>query len=104
MSTPASLPNVVHALRRFVASELLFEPDPEKLAPDASLSALGVLDSTSILELIDFIEAEFDVIISLDAITSQTFDTLNNITETVMAHLSSRPTASTAGSASTDSP
>jgi len=91
-------------IARFVAAELLFEPDPEKLAPDASLSALGVLDSTSILELIDFIEAEFDVIISLDAITSDTFDTLNNITETLMAHLSSRPTVSTAGSASTDSP
>ena len=104
MSNTLPRPDVFHALRRFVTSELLFEADPEKLAPDASLSAAGVLDSTTILELIDFIEAEFDVVISLETIKSETFSTLNSITETVMAHLNSRPTASTEASASPDSP
>jgi acyl carrier protein len=87
MSQTLERPDVVRILRAFIAAELLFDPDPEKLAPDSSLSALGVLDSTSILELIDFIENEFAVVIPLDAVTSDTFDTLNNITESVMARL-----------------
>lgn len=104
MHQPLDRQRVASALRAFIATELMFEPDPDNLATDASLSALGVLDSTSVLELLAFIEVELHVAIALDAITSETFDSLDNITGLVMAHLSSHPTADTAGSASSDSP
>lgn len=95
MSPTYNRHDIDRTLRAFIAAELLFAPDPERLASDASLSALGVLDSTSILELIAFIETAFDVVIPLEAITSETFDTVNNITATVMAELRSHPRADT---------
>lgn len=89
-------------LQRFLANEVLFASSPS-LDPTQSLSELGVLDSTTVLEIIAFIEDEFNVVVSLEGVTSATFDTLNNITETVMAHLNAHAKVSTEGSEIPDS-
>lgn len=87
---------------QFVANDILFATSVS-LDPTQSLSELGVLDSTTVLELIDFLESQFDVVVPLDTITASTFDTLNNITETVLTHLGCRPTAHIAKSEAPDS-
>jgi acyl carrier protein len=100
---PALTQHDVRALlQRFLANEVLFASSPS-LDPTQSLSELGVLDSTTVLEIIAFIEDEFHVVVSLEGVISETFDTLDNITETVMAHLNAHATVSIEASEIPDS-
>jgi acyl carrier protein len=50
----------VHAkVRKFIEDNFLFREDGAAMADDASLLDAGVIDSTGILELVAFLEAEF---------------------------------------------
>jgi acyl carrier protein len=87
MHEPRSRAEVVQALQAYVAESLLFVPDPDACAPDSSLSAAGVLDSTAILELVEFIEDRFDLEIDLMALRMEIFDTINSIADHVLEQL-----------------
>jgi acyl carrier protein len=78
---------IVQALQGFVAESLLFISDPAACAPSASLSAAGVLDSTAILELVEFIEDQFDLEIDLMALRMEIFDTIDTIADYVLQQL-----------------
>ncbi len=45
----------------FILSDLLFGDESRMPSPDESLVSSGIVDSTGILEIIEFIEAEFGV-------------------------------------------
>ena len=48
-------------VRAFLDENFILDPAAPPLAGDASLTALGVLDSMGVLELIDYLEDRFDV-------------------------------------------
>jgi len=50
---------------------------------DESLLEAGVIDSVSMIELIEFLEKEFDVTIDEDDMTPENFDSVNSIAHCV---------------------
>jgi acyl carrier protein len=49
-----------------------------------SLSGTGVIDSITLLELIDFLEGKYHIEIPVEMITPENFDTLAGISQSVM--------------------
>jgi acyl carrier protein len=65
-------------IRDFIASELLFEDSSSSLSDDTPLLA-GVIDSLGLMQLISYIEEEFDVAIDDSEVTASNFRTVGDI-------------------------
>jgi acyl carrier protein len=66
-------------VRRFVLNNFLFTDDDGMLANDDSLTNKGFVDSTGMLEVIEFIQAEFAVRVADDEMTPENLDSVNRI-------------------------
>jgi acyl carrier protein len=71
--------NVLHFLRTegFLNEKI-------SLHENDSLSETGVIDSITLLQLIDFIEGKYNIQIPVEMITPENFDTLAGISQSVM--------------------
>ena len=65
-------------VRDFIVENFLFG-DGEKLNDDTSFMEEGIIDSTGILELVFFIEENFEIKIEDDELVPENMDNLNNI-------------------------
>lgn len=65
-------------IREFIVDNFLFG-DSKKLKADVNLMEKGIIDSTGILELVAFIEENFDLTISDDELILDNFSSLNAI-------------------------
>jgi acyl carrier protein len=65
-------------IKDFIATELLFEDSSASLSDDTPLLA-GVIDSLGLMQLISFIEEEFDVAIDDSEVTASNFRTVADI-------------------------
>jgi acyl carrier protein len=54
------------------------------LQENDSLSETGVIDSITLLQLVDFLESKYNIQIPVETITPENFDTLAGISQTVM--------------------
>ena len=54
------------------------------LQDNDSLSETGVIDSITLLQLVDFIEIKYKIEIPVEMITPENFDTLAGISQSVM--------------------
>jgi acyl carrier protein len=54
------------------------------LQDNDSLSETGVIDSITLLQLVDFLESKYNIQIPVETITPENFDTLAGISHTVM--------------------
>jgi acyl carrier protein len=54
------------------------------LQDNDSLSETGVIDSITLLQLVDFLESKYNIQIPVETITPENFDTLAGISQTVM--------------------
>jgi acyl carrier protein len=72
-------------VRQFVVEELEFVGDPSELSDDYQLLEEGVLDSLGIMALVEYLEAEFDIVIDEDDVVAERFETIRSITELVDA-------------------
>ncbi len=70
--------DVADRVRRFITTELLYGEDPAALT-DASPLLEGTLDSLGLMQLIAFIEEEFDVAIDDAEVTREHFRTVGDI-------------------------
>ncbi len=70
--------NYSKALRDFVVENFLFGEEG-KLTDDTSFLEEGIIDSTGILELVNFLEETFQIVVDDDDIVPENFDSLNNI-------------------------
>lgn len=66
-------------IKQFVLKNFLFTDDESALADDYSLIASGTLDSTGILELINFVEETYKVKVSDDEMLPSNFDSVGAI-------------------------
>jgi acyl carrier protein len=73
MSSDAS---VEAAIRAFIGETFPLGEDVATLAADASLLDAGILDSTAVLELVDFVETRFGVTVGDDDLLPENFDTI----------------------------
>jgi acyl carrier protein len=54
------------------------------LGENDSLSETGVIDSITLLQLVDFLESKYNIEIPVEMITPENFDTLAGISQSVM--------------------
>jgi acyl carrier protein len=64
-------------IERFIVEDLMLADSNTKLDPDSSLLDRGVLDSLSLLRLINFIEERLGVTVEDDEVLPENFQTLN---------------------------
>ena len=70
--------DIAERVRGFIAEELLYDADASSLSEDAPLLG-GTLDSLGLMQLIAFIEEEFDVTIDDAEVTREHFSTVADI-------------------------
>ena len=70
--------NTRERIKGFLIDNFLFG-DEEGLEDQTSFLDAGIVDSTGILELVDFLDDEFNIKISDDEILPENLDSINNI-------------------------
>ena len=70
----------VQKLRNYIFENFLFTEDESALGNDDSFMEKGIIDSTGILEVIEFIGEEFGIIVEDDELVPENLDSVNNLT------------------------
>ena len=65
-------------IRTFIVENFLFGQD-EGLNDDSSFLDEGIIDSTGILELVNFLEEEFSVTVDDEELIPENLDSINNV-------------------------
>ncbi len=65
-------------IRSFIVENFLFGEEND-LTDDTSFLNEGIIDSTGVLELIEFLEEEFEIEIDDDDMIPENLDSLNNL-------------------------
>jgi acyl carrier protein len=66
-------------VRRFVVETFLFGQEPDSMGDEDSLLEKGVIDSTGVLELIEFIKRRFGIAMTDDEVVPANLDSLASI-------------------------
>ena len=74
---------IERAVRDFVTSNFLFGREGDALARDESFIALGVLDSTGVLELVAFVESTWGIEVSDDELGPENLDSIEALVDYV---------------------
>jgi len=67
-------------IREFIVENFLFGSD-DGLQDDTSFLDEGIIDSTGILELVDFLEEEFGIAVEDEELVPENLDSIKNVTE-----------------------
>ena len=67
----------VDAIRTFIFENFLFDADESALKNDASFLEQGIIDSTGVLELVEWLEDEFDFQINDEELIPENLDSVN---------------------------
>ena len=79
-------------LTEFIVANYLFGDAARGPRDDDSLVEEGIIDSTGILELIEFLESHFEVEVSESEIVPDNLGSISNLTEFIMSKRSVRET------------
>ena len=79
-------------LTEFIVTNYLFGDAARGPRDDDSLVEEGIIDSTGILELIEFLESHFEVEVSESEIVPDNLGSISNLTEFIMSKRSVRET------------
>jgi acyl carrier protein len=66
-------------LRNYILENFLFSDDPSDLADDDSFMEKEIIDSTGILEVIEFLEEEAGITIEDEEMVPENLDSVNRI-------------------------
>jgi acyl carrier protein len=66
-------------IREYIASNILFSNNGYPYTDDTSFLDEGIVDSTSVLELIMLVEEKFGIVVEDQEITPDNFDSISNI-------------------------
>lgn len=77
-------------LRAYILENFLFTDDQSELNDDESFRDNNYIDSTGILEIIEFIEENSNIIIEDNDMRPENFDSVNKIVSFVQSRLSNR--------------
>lgn len=78
-----SLMSIENVIERYIVDQLLFGENEVKLDPDQNLINGGLLDSVAILQLIVFIEEQFNVTVEDGEVLPDNFQSINRIKDFV---------------------
>jgi acyl carrier protein len=75
--------NIEYALERYIIEEIQKGDDRMRIGANQSLISSGFIDSLSLLQLISYIEEEFDVTIDDSDVTPDNFETISLMKELI---------------------
>lgn len=90
MEIKISLEQIAEEIRSFLMNNYLFGYEEDELSNEVSFLEFGILDSTGIIELITFIESEFNIEVldyeilpenldSIDCVSSYVYRKINGV-------------------------
>ncbi len=68
-------------VRNFIFENFLFDADEEDLKNDASFLDQGIIDSTGVLELVEWLEDTFDITVDDDELIPENLDSVNQLAQ-----------------------
>jgi acyl carrier protein len=68
-------------LRTFIAENVLFSSDGFPYSDDTSFLDNGIVDSTSVLELVAFIEEQFCISVKDSEVIPENFDSISSLSK-----------------------
>jgi len=71
--------DVISTVGDYISSTMLVGFGDQSIEPDESLVQLGVVDSTGVLELVEFLHKRFGIDVKDEEITLENLDSLNAI-------------------------
>lgn len=71
--------SIEEKLRTFILDNFLFTDDQSALSSEDSFMEKGIIDSTGILEVIFFLEEEFNVKVEDDEMVPENLDSVKNL-------------------------
>ena len=77
MTTPTE--ELEARIRGFIARSFLFDADRFPYSDDASLLQEGVIDSLGVMQLVEFVQAEFCIAVGEREVTPENFDSVNKL-------------------------
>lgn len=80
----ASQDEIRKKLREFVTDTFLIADEDEELNDSDSFMQTGLIDSTGILEVTNFIEAEYQITIEDDEMVPDNLDSIDNLVKFIM--------------------
>ncbi|GBE12474.1 acyl carrier protein [bacterium BMS3Bbin14] len=69
----------VDAIRTFIFENFLFDADDDGLQNDDSFLDKGIIDSTGVLELVEWLEDEFGVPVEDEELLPENLDSVNQL-------------------------
>lgn len=66
-------------IRGFIVEALLFGRDTDNLGRADSLLTRGIIDSTGVLELVSFVEREYDILVDDAELVPANFDSIERL-------------------------
>ena len=70
-------------IRHFIVHDIMFKDDDSEIGTDDSLLEKGIIDSTGIIQLVTFLEKEFNIKIENQDLLPENFESINSITALV---------------------
>ncbi|MDY0041585.1 MAG: acyl carrier protein [Desulforhabdus sp.] len=67
----------VTQIRAFIFESFLFDADDDALKNDTSFLEQGIIDSTGVLELVDWLEEQFSFSVEDDELIPENLDSVN---------------------------
>lgn len=69
--------NIKATLEQYIVNDLLVGKGRGEIGPETSLISSGILDSLSLIRLINFIEERFNLIVEDEDVVPDNFETIN---------------------------
>ena len=67
-------------IKEFIQKNFLFSEEDKDLDDSVSFLDNGIVDSTGMLEIVEFVEEEFDISIEDDELVPENLDSIKNLT------------------------
>jgi acyl carrier protein len=87
MSRTLEREDLVNEIRDYICGTMLIGLSDQSIEADESLVQRGVVDSTGVLELVEFLQDRYGIRVEDEEITTDNLDTLNSITAYVQHKL-----------------
>ena len=69
--------NTIVKIRKFIIENFLFDASDDALQNEVSFLEQGIIDSTGVLELVDWLEEEFEINVEDEELIPENLDSVN---------------------------
>ena len=76
---------IIASVKKFIIDNFMFGNESEMVANEDSFMENGIIDSTGILELIDFAEETYEISIDDNELLPENLDSLDNISRFILS-------------------